>query len=529
MEFGLLGPLEVLRDGRPVEVAGARQRALLAVLLLRARQVVPADRLLEDVWGDDQPAAGATALRVRLSQLRKALAPDGELIVTRAPGYLADVGPAQLDLHRFERFARDGDHALARGEAAVAADALGEALALWRGPALADFAYEPFAQGPIRRLEELRMAAREQLVAAQLALGRHAHVLGELEALVAEHPLRERLWAHLMLALYRSGRQADALDAYRRARRVLSEEVGLEPAAELQALERRILHQDPGLDGEVPVARPARSVLAIARADASMARLAAVGVTLARDAEAELIISAVVADEAALGDVTRRLQALRRGAGGQVRVAAFTSSEPGADAARLAAEHDVALLLLDAPAVEGERFGEPRSTVLSAVAADVAIVAGAERDGHGASAPVVVPFAGADHDWAALEAGAWLARGRGSSLRLVGTRAIPAADRRDASRLLASASLALQRGAGVESDYVLADPGADGVLAAGADAGFLVAGLSSRWRQEGLGAARIALARGARCPVLFLRRGVAPSGLAPPEAVTHYTWTRAGS
>src|SRR4051794_2905777 len=237
IDFALLGPLAVHRDGQPVELAGVRQRALLAVLLLRARQVVGADRLLEEVWGEAQPTAGATALRVRISQLRRALGGDGALIVTRAPGYLADVEGAQLDVHRFERLAREGDDALGRDDPARAAERLERALALWRGPALADFAYEPFAQAPAQRLEELRIAAREQLVAAQLALGRHDRILGELQELVAEHPLRERLWAHLMLALYRGGRQAEALAAYRDARRILSEQIGIEPGPELQALE----------------------------------------------------------------------------------------------------------------------------------------------------------------------------------------------------------------------------------------------------------------------------------------------------
>ncbi|HEY3191049.1 MAG TPA: AfsR/SARP family transcriptional regulator [Solirubrobacteraceae bacterium] len=532
MDFGLLGPLDIARDGQPVDITGARQRALLAVMLLRARQVVPADRLLEDVWGDAQPAAGSTALRVRVSQLRRALGPDGKLIVTRAPGYLINVEAAQLDVNRFERLAREGDQALMRGDADTATPLLEQALALWRGPALADFAYEPFAQGPITRLEELRIAAREQLIAAELALGRHARMLGELHELVSEHPLRERLWAHLMLALYRSGRQAEALEAYRRARRILSEEIGIEPAPELQALERRILVQDAALDAEVPVARPARVVLALAGHASSVAPLAAVGAKLARDVDAELIVTAIVPDEDALAGVTRRLQAVREGssgADGQIRVAAFTSDDPGREAARLAAEHDVALLLVDAPpGPDGAALGEPVTTVLRAVPADVAIVAGAEREGAGAQAPVVVPFAGHDHDWAALEVGAWLARGRGSSLRLVGTRAVPVVGRRDASRLLASAALALQRGVGLASDCVLADPGTDGVLEAGSDAAFVVAGLSGRWSKEGLGRARSALARGARCPVLFVRRGISPSGLAPPEALTRFTWSRVG-
>lgn len=532
-DFGILGPLEVRRDGVVVDVPGTRQRALLAVLLLRAGEVVPAERLLEDVWSDDPPTAGNAALRVRISQLRKALGPDGGKIVTRAPGYVLAVEPGQVDLQRFEQLLRRGGDALARDDAAVAAPLFEEALGLWRGSALADFPYEPFAQGAIRRLEELRLVAREQLVAAQLAQGRHAMLLGELRELVAEHPMRERLWAHLMLALYRDGRQAEALEAYRDARRALVDEVGIEPGPELQELERRILAQDPSLTGGVRTERPPRVVLALADAEASVAPLATMGTGLAREAGAELIVGAIVADEVALGAIAPRLQEVRDGVAGDgpaVRVAAFTSDDPGRDAARLAADHDVALLLVEAAGavLDDGRFGPALETILREAASDVAVVVGPARDGQDAAAPVVVPFAGHEHDWAALEAGAWLAKGRGGGLRLVGTRAAPLAGRRDASRLLASASIALQRGVGVATDVVLADAGPEGILEAAAGGGVLVTGLSPRWAKEGLGTSRRALARGAACPVLVVRRGVSPGGLAPPEAMTRFTWSRAG-
>jgi hypothetical protein len=185
------------------------------------------------------------------------------------------------------------------------------------------------------------------------------------------------------------------------------------------------------------------------------------------------------------------------------------------------------LLMEAAPeALEGAGLGEPLTTVLQTVAADVAVVAGAERAGQDGGS-VVVPFAGHDHDWAALEAAAWLSRALDAPLRLVGTRAAPKEGRRDASRLLASASLALQRGLGVASDYVLAEAGAGGILEADADAAFIVTGLPERWT-KGLGGARSELAREAACPVLLVRRGVSPGGLAPPEALTRFTWSRAG-
>jgi hypothetical protein len=273
--------------------------------------------------------------------------------------------------------------------------------------------------------------------------------------------------------------------------------------------------------------------MALPGSEEGVGPLAAVARSLAGHIRAELIVSAIVSDEQALAGMMGRLKEIRgqAGEGGvEVRWAAFTSDDPGADITRLASEHDVALVLMEAPpaALGGAGLGEPVTTVLQAVAADLVVVAGGERGG-GRDGPVVVPFAGHDHDWAALEASAWLAGALDAPLRLVGTRAAPSAGRRDASRLLASASLALQRGAGVANDYVLADAGAGGILRACADAAFVVTGLSDRWMKEGLGEVRSELAREAPCPVLFLRRGVSPGGLAPPEALTRFTWSRAGT
>ena len=183
------------------------------MLLLHPNEVVPADRLIEELWGEDSPERAAAALRVNVSRLRKALPAD--VLATRSPGYVLRVAPDELDLHRFERLVDEGRSLLARGLAADAAERLRDALSLWRGPALADVAYESFAQAAIARLEEIRLAAIELRVDADLALGRHDEVVGELETLVAAHPLRERLRRYLMTALYRSGRQAEALDAYR--------------------------------------------------------------------------------------------------------------------------------------------------------------------------------------------------------------------------------------------------------------------------------------------------------------------------
>jgi DNA-binding SARP family transcriptional activator len=246
VEFRILGPLEAEQDGRLVPLGGRKQRALLALLLLHANAVVPRDRLIDEIWGDEPPETARTALQVHVSQLRKALG--GERIETRAPGYRVRTEPDALDLERFERLVAEGRDALAGGDAERSADALREALALWRGTPLAELGEVPFAQRECLRLEELRLAALEERVEADLQLGRHARLVSELEGLVREHPLRERGRGQLMLALYRCGRQADALEVYRSGRRLLDEELGLQPDDELQRLERAILNHDPSLE-----------------------------------------------------------------------------------------------------------------------------------------------------------------------------------------------------------------------------------------------------------------------------------------
>ena len=521
MDFRILGPLEVRREGAPLQLAGDRQRALLAILLLSAGEVVSADRLMDELWGDALPAAGSTALRVRVSQLRKSLGIGKDLLAGRSHGYVLLIERDDLDLHRFERLVSEGERALARGDASLAGERLREGLALWRGPPLQDFAYEPFAQRAIARLQELRLAAYELWFDAELALGRHAHLVGELDALVSEHPLRERLCGQLMLALYRDGRQADALAAYRDTRRRLVDELGIEPSPQLQALERRILAHDPGLELDVQRVPRARTVLVVPSSQAALAPLVAIAAPLAQRSGDELLVALLVTDGAELAPATEQARAVREGAGVPVRVAAFVSRDPAADAARLAAEQDVALILRDPP----PGSTAPLDSVLTSAACDVALVAGCERPTTGRA--VVVPFAGSEHDWAAVELGAWLADGRVLPLRLVGTRADPAGGRRDASRLLAHASLALQRGLGVVADPALVAPGADGILEAAEDAAVVVVGLSERWRREGLGPVRSAVAQGARSPVMLVRAGVRPSGLAPPEALTRFTWSTA--
>jgi DNA-binding SARP family transcriptional activator len=250
----LLGQVELNVHGTRLALGPARQRALLARLLLDANRTVSVDRLVDDLWGAHVPPTAVKMIHVLVSKLRKLL-PAG-MLLTRPPGYALAIPLEALDLVRFERLVEEGRAALAGGAAEDAAQRLREALALWRGSALAEFD-EPFAAIEGGRLDELRQACLEDRIDADLALGAHAELVGELEALVARHPLRERLRRQLMLALYRSGRQAEALAGYRRLRRLLSTEFGLEPSRELRELERHILQQDSSLSVAAPLARRA--------------------------------------------------------------------------------------------------------------------------------------------------------------------------------------------------------------------------------------------------------------------------------
>jgi YVTN family beta-propeller protein len=260
IEYAILGSLRVSEGDQVVVLGGGKQRALLALLLLHRNEVVAADRLVEELWSGEPPATAAKIVQLYVSQLRKVLG-DG-VLVTRPPGYMLNVEAEALDADRFERLLADGRRMLADGAAELASARLREALALWRGPPLSDFAYEEFAQREIARLEELRLAVLEERIEADLALGRHADLVGELEALVSEHRLRERLRGQLMLALYRCGRQAEALEAYQDVRRMLVHDLGLEPGQHLQDLEQAILRHDPALAPPARVEPPLPTRLA---------------------------------------------------------------------------------------------------------------------------------------------------------------------------------------------------------------------------------------------------------------------------
>ena len=256
IDYRILGPLEVSADGLVVDIGGHKQRALLAILILRANEPVPRDVLVHELWGERPPAGARRSLEVYVSRLRKALAAagNGQFVVTRPGGYCLQLSDGQLDVYRFEQLVAEGRSALAANAPEGAEASLRAALRLWRGNALGDLSREPFAQVEIGRLEELRLGAVEDRIEADLALGRHSDLVSELEALVATYPLRERLHGQLMIALYRCGRQAEALEAYQAARRTLVEELGVEPGPALQRLERAILQQDSSLE------LPARAV-----------------------------------------------------------------------------------------------------------------------------------------------------------------------------------------------------------------------------------------------------------------------------
>jgi DNA-binding SARP family transcriptional activator len=517
VEFSILGPLEARDGADAVPVSGSKQRALLALLLLHANDVVSSDRLLDELWPGEPPQSGVTALQVRVSQLRKALG-GAPFLETRAPGYLLRVAPDGLDLHRFERLTREAHGA----EPARAAALLREALALWRGPPLAEFAYDSFAQAAIGRLVELRLAALERRIDADLALARHADVVPELEELVREHPLRERLRGQLMLALYRCGRQADALEAFQSSRRMLVDGLGIEPGRPLRDLEARILRQDPELD-LVPADAEQRSILVAAIGTPHDERLVALGAQLVRRPGREAILLRLVGSAGEVAAAADALDAVRTGLqadGLAVRAAVFASPDPARDVVRMAVEQDVDLVLCAAP---WEPLAEaPIAELLRDAPCDVALVVPRASPGDA----VLVPFVGAEHDWVAVELGAWIAVAAEAPLVLAGPA--DGAAGRDASRLLASASLAVQRALGVAARPLLLEPGADALVSATSGARVVVVGLSDRWRKDGLGTARQALATGSRATVVFVRRGLRPGGLAPREALTRFTWSVRG-
>ena len=254
MEYRILGPFDIRQAGESLHLGGGRQRALLALLVLHANTVVSIDRIIDSLWEEDPPDTAANIIQVYMSRLRKLVDPDrvkgtdGTVLLTRRPGYLIRLEPSELDAFEFSRLASEGREALAAGAPGVAAAVLQQGLETWHGDVLADFSFEEFARAEIDRLNEERLGVMEDLFDARLALGQHDELVGEIEHTVRDHPLRESLWAKLMLALYRSGRQAEALRTYQRAADTLVEELGIDPSPMLQSLEDDILQQSPTLN-----------------------------------------------------------------------------------------------------------------------------------------------------------------------------------------------------------------------------------------------------------------------------------------
>ena len=544
MEFRILGPIEAVDGERSISLGGPKQRALLAALLLHANQLVSRDRLIDDLWGGEAPANASHTLNVHLSQLRKTLTgADGGSPIASHPsgGYLLRVEPGQLDIHRFEDLVETAREATANGDPASASNALGAALALWRGSPLSELGYESFAQPAIARLDELRLLAIQDRIDADLQLGRHAALVPELEAHVGASPLVERFRGQLMLALYRSDRQADALRVYKAARTVLLETLGLEPSPTLQKLERDILRHDAELNvrgsheqGSMPSVPAApsseeRSILVAAIDECELDPLIELAEPLARSAlSRNLILAQLVTPEGdALNSAIRaaherRATLIERGIA--TEAVAFTSSERGVDLVRLASEQSVDLLLmqLDRRAADTAGFAADTRAVLEGAPCDVALLAPKPRtvDGTG----VVVAFGGAEHDWAALELAAWCASATGNPLKLVGSVATEQVGARDSSRLLAHASIVVQRFIGIPAEPLLTEPGYEGLLSASDGATLLVLGLASDWREVGLGRTRALATAGSKTPVLLVRRG-SQSALSPSDTLTRFRWS----
>lgn len=520
LRFRVLGPFQVEDDGRPLTLGSARRRALLALLTLNAGRVVGVERLVDALWGESPPRTAVHVLHVYVSDLRRSL-PD-EVLVTAPPGYLLRVSTGAVDLADFERLVSRGRDALSAGDAAGAVALLDEALALWRGPVLEDLAGEGFVQVEARRLEELQLETRELRATAGLARGGAPDLVPQLLELVSEHPFRERPHALLMRALAAAGRQAEALEVYAAVRARLADELGIEPGAELRSAQTAVLRQEaaPG-----PLVTPAGVVLAVGWNPQRLDALAHVASAPATAAGRELLIAAVLDALASTpADLTATAAAAstaQRSTPGPGRSAAFRSRHLADHVTALAAEHDADLVVLDAVGlIEADgRLADWVVAVLSNVTADVVLL---PNDPPMAGRPFAVPFGGSEHDWAAAELAALLARASGTVLRVIGALA----EHDDGSRLVARVGLAIQRAVGVTVEPVLTEATVPGLLTAlgGTTA---VIGVSERWRSEGFGPFRQQLAAAAP-GTLVIRRGLRPGLLAPPTFGTRFAWSAAG-
>jgi DNA-binding SARP family transcriptional activator/class 3 adenylate cyclase len=542
VQVRLLGPVGASRDGADLRIGATKQRMVLATLALRVGETVSADVLIDVLWGERPPPTAHKALQVNISQLRKILDTgrgERNVIQTTPGGYRLDLAPDALDLTRFEQlWERARQDLAAAGHDVV--ETLRQALSLWRGDALSDLRYEQAFEADAARLEEMRLAAREDLIDAQLAAGEHAHLVSELERLVAAHPLRERLRGQLMLALYRSGRQADALSAFRAARDALIDQLGIDPSPALTELERRILNQDETL--QAPVRGPqmaglsaptSRTLLVVSQSSSDLDGLLSIALPLAGESD-ELVLARMLTDlpgrdnSDRLRELTRRLAQRRdqlRADGANARIAAFSSAHPAVDLSKLATQQDAAVLLVDGARELLDGRAALAGELLDQAPCDVAFAISRGEPSSGEA--ILVPFGGSQDDWAALELAGRLAKQLRAPLVLAGSESL--GNEGDASRLLATASLILQRLVGVTAEPRLITPGADGVLGAASDARLIVVGLSPRYRTEGLGETRHAIAKRAAAPSLFVRRGTRPGLLAPPSSLTRFRWSAVAS
>ena len=501
MEFRILGPLEVVEDDRPIALGGPKQRVLLALLLLTPNRPVSVDRLVDVLWSGDPPATAANALQYHVSQLRKAL-PAGTAIVTQEPGYAIRLEPEQLDLFRFERLVAEAEGA----DPSDASRLLSEALDLWRGEPLAELADDVLSQAERQRLEAGRLSALERRLDAELAVGNHAQLVPELEALVRTHPLHEGLVGALMRALYGAGRQADALEVYRTTHQTFDTELGIEPSPSLRDLERAILRQDPDLSLEQPPSGHQRSIVVLIGEESRVTGLLEIAEALAAGSGRELILVRVVHGSDELAAATASLAEQRAAVAARgipCRVAAFTAAEAGGEAAVLATEQAADLVLSEAlqlPLGDGP-LSEPFASLLELTPCDVGLLTAGTGVSDG---PVVTPFGGVEHDWSAIELAARLAASLGTTLRLLGTEADLTLGRRDASRLLARASLLVQQVVG-NRHRAVSDPAGRGRRdRSGSGCAHARDRLSDRWREEGIGRSE------APSQTLRLRRSSSP-------------------
>lgn len=494
LEFRLLGPLEIANDGLAVPLEGAKPRALLALLLLERGRSVTTRRLGDGLWGPAAPASAAKALQVHVSQLRKALG--ASAIETRGDAYAIHAPAGAVDLDTFEQLAEAGRSRLGAGRPAEALEPLSAALALWRGDALEGLD-EPGLTPARARLEELRVVVHELLADARIAIGDTVSALPELTLLAHRYPLREGIQERLMLALYRSGRQADALAVFRSLRARLHDELGLEPRRRVRALEQAILRQDAAL--ETPGRTVRRVVVA---AGSNPGRLAALAAPLVRPDGGELILLVPVAEPGELADASVRLEAERSE---DIRVATFVSAAPRRDVLRLGAAEGASLVVLETAAAELVTAGSDSAAGLPA---DLALFVDAAGPLPGERVSVLQ--AGGGHDWAAIELAAALARGAGVSLRLLGPGSSG-----EASTLLARTALVVQRFAGIATEPALFAPGAAASLGALVADGVLVAAVDAPVPEPltELGV-----------PLVVVRGGPRPGLLAPAQTITRFSW-----